>query len=57
MELEAFQYLIRNDLAEVFPNGLIAYYIWLSTALAIGIREGILLGGAEKFCPGNNNLP
>jgi len=27
MELEPFQYLIRNDLAEVFPNGLIAYYI------------------------------
>jgi len=23
----------------------------------IGVREGILLGGPEKFCPENNNLP
>jgi len=22
-----------------------------------GVREGILLGGAEKICPENNNLP
>jgi len=50
MKLETFQYLIRNELTEVFPNGLIAYYIWLSTALAIGVREGILLGvGRKRF--------
>jgi len=31
MKLEAFQYLIPNELAEVFPNGLIiAYRIYLS---------------------------
>jgi len=23
----------------------------------IGVREGILLGGSEKICPENNNLP
>jgi len=25
--------------------------------LSIGVREGILLGGAEKICLENNNLP
>jgi len=25
--------------------------------VTIGIREGILLGGAEKISPENNNLP
>jgi len=30
MELEAFQYLIRNELVEVFPNVLIAYRMYLS---------------------------
>jgi len=23
----------------------------------LGVREGILLGGTEKICPENNNLP
>jgi len=30
MELETFQYLLRNELAEVFPNVLIAYRMYLS---------------------------
>ena len=30
MALEAFQYLIRNYIAEVFPNVLIAYCMYLS---------------------------
>jgi len=24
---------------------------------SMGVREGILLGGAENICPENNNLP
>jgi len=30
MELEAFQYFMRNELADVFPNVLIAYRMHLS---------------------------
>ena len=29
----------------------------VNTSLNIGVREGILLGGAEKICPETNNLP
>jgi len=28
----------------------------LGYIILIGVREGILLGGAEKICPENNNL-
>jgi len=33
MELEAFQYLICNELAEVFPNVLIAHRMYLSLVI------------------------
>jgi len=32
-------------------------HAYVHVVVIIGVREGILLGGAEKFCPENNNLP
>jgi len=44
------------------PRGIILQNkrIWKSKRLisaAIGVREGIVLGGGGKFCPEHNNLP